>query len=204
MVDFGIKRNGSGYYDETPYKAVMGMPKAGEVWSTTHDKLFLILKNHGKYCTTLALNETNRDNECLAVTVEYPLYTNPAMLGYTFNSFFCEFIKRIPDEEYMVIMDEVSARLGVTIKRTIIAEKDETTQADREAWQDAMKQLENECEQLKEERNKIAEVERATRAEMMVYKERAESIVPVPAPDPAAAMYKQMYYELLDRIITRG
>ena len=39
---------------------------------------------------------------------------------------------------------------------------------------------------------------------MMVWKERAETVVPVAAPDPAAEMYKRMYYELLDRIIGRG
>lgn len=200
MVDFGLKRNGSGYYDETPYKAVMGMPKPGEVWSTTQDKLFLVLKNHGQYCTTLALNETNRNNECLAITVEYPLYTNPRMLGYTFNTFFSEYIKRIPDDQFLNIMEEVGAGLGVTIKTVLATEADST----KDDW---IRTLESDCERLRAERDKSREAEKLARAEMMVWKERAENLVPVAAPeapDPSAEMYRKMYYELLDRIICRG
>ena len=36
-----------------------------------------------------------------------------------------------------------------------------------------------------------------------MYMERAAE-ASVPAPDPEAAMYKRMYYELLDRIVQRG
>lgn len=31
MADYGLKRNGSGYKDETAYKAFMSMAKSGEV-----------------------------------------------------------------------------------------------------------------------------------------------------------------------------
>lgn len=197
MADYGMTRNGSGYWDETPYKAVMGAPKAGEVWSSTQDKLFLVLKNHGEFCTVLGLNEYNRKNECLPVTVEYTLYTNPGMTAYLFNTAFAEYVKRIPDEEYMAIMDAVAEALAVTL--TVKTEKDDSAAA-------KISELQARCAELAAERDKCkAEMHAAQSAveEVRAQRDTYAQKLATPA-NTAPDMYKCLYYDLLDRILQRG
>lgn len=197
MADYGMTRNGSGCWDDTPYKAVMGMPKAGEVWSSTQDKLFLVLKNHGEFCTVLGLNEYNRKNECLPVTVEYTLYTNPGMLSYLFNVGFAEYVKRIPDEEYLAIMDAVAEALTVTL--TVKTENDDSAAAE-------IRELQTRCAELAAERDKCkAEMHATQSAVKELQAERDTYAQKLATPENTAPdMYKGLYYELLDRILQRG
>ena len=78
MTNVSMKYNGSGYYDETPYKATMQMAKAGEIWTSDTGKEFLILKNHGTLCTVLhLLNRVPRNStDSIEVLTEMPRWTN--------------------------------------------------------------------------------------------------------------------------------
>lgn len=200
MADYGMTRNGSGYWDETPYKAVMGMPKAGEVWSSTQNKLFLVLKNHGEFCTVLGLNEYNRKNECLPVTVEYTLYTNPGMLSYLFNAGFAEYVKRIPDEEYIAIMDAVAEALAVTL--TVKTEADDSAAAEISELQARCAEIAAmaaELDKCKAEMHAAQSAVEEVRAQRDTYAQKLAT-----AENAAPDMYKGLYYELLDRILQRG
>ena len=118
MADFSMKRNGSGYYDETPYKALMGMAKPGEIWLTSQGKEYLVLKNHGQMSTVLALMDTSRDSDNVPVISRQMKYTNPAMVQYMFNANFGEYVKSIPDSDLQHILDAVAKKLGFTNERS--------------------------------------------------------------------------------------
>lgn len=40
MRDEELKRNGSGYYDETAYKAMTAGPQPGEIWQGHNDRIY--------------------------------------------------------------------------------------------------------------------------------------------------------------------
>lgn len=219
MMEDDMKRNGSGYYDETPVKSgVFNGPQPGEIWESTMGKEFLILKNHGGYCTTLALND-NPHEKTIEVVSRTVRYTNPGMVGYSFNNQLSAYIKTVPEEKYLDIMQAVGERLGVTIKVRMAADDNLTTQADREAYDDAIKVLESEVEawrakakELQAQRDeaingadvlerKIIELEQdrntwesITRNYEQVYK----------AAEEKATMAERMLNSMLDRLFARG
>lgn len=116
MIEYDMKRNGSGYYDETPVKSgVLTGPQPGEIWETSQGKEALVLKNQGNFCVTLGLND-NQHQDTIEVVSRTVKHTNPAMLGYMFNNNFAQYVKNVPEETFLFIMEAVGERLGVTIK----------------------------------------------------------------------------------------
>ncbi len=120
MADFGLNRNGSGYYDETAYKAFMGMAKAGDIWTTFDGREeVLILKNQGTLCNCLSLTDKAGDARCIEIS-RYDFnvydggtaYTNPSMVKYLFHSRLGKFVQRIPDAEFERVMEAVEDALG--------------------------------------------------------------------------------------------
>ena len=120
MADFGQKRNGSGYYDETAYKAFMGMAKAGDIWTANDGREeVLILKNQGTLCNCLTLTDKSMDKQCIEIS-RYDfsvydggtVYTNPSMVKYLFHQRLGKFVQRIPDAEFEQVMEAVEDALG--------------------------------------------------------------------------------------------
>lgn len=111
MADFGLNGNGSGYYDETAYKAFMGMAKAGDIW-TTYDgrEEVLILRNQGTFCNCLTLTDESRDKQCIEISGAG--YTNPGMIKYLFNQRLGRFVRKIPEDEFAQIRDAVEDAMG--------------------------------------------------------------------------------------------
>lgn len=113
MADFGLKRNGSGYYDETAYKAFMGMAKAGDIWTANDGREeVLILKNQGTLCNCLTLTDKSMDKQCIEIVSAGTMYTNPSMVKYLFNSRLGTFVQRLPADEFAKVMEAVEDALG--------------------------------------------------------------------------------------------
>ena len=120
MAEFGLNRNGSGYYDETAYKAFMGMAKAGDIWTTMDGREeVLILRNQGTLCNCLSLTDKSEDKQCIEINRfgfgvydGGTVYTNPSMIKYLFNSRLGKFVHRIPDAEFEKVMEAVADAMG--------------------------------------------------------------------------------------------
>lgn len=111
MADYGMKRNGSGYYDPTAYAAMIGMAKPGEIWETNKDgKLVLILNNHGGFCNCLTLTDKSEDKNCMEVR---GMYTNPGMVRYLFNDYLSCWVSTLAHDEFDDIMAGVADALGL-------------------------------------------------------------------------------------------
>lgn len=141
MAEFGLNRNGSGYYDETAYKAFMGMAKAGDIWTTFDGREeVLILRNQGTLCNCLSLTDKAGDARCIEIDLGHPpaqdrvlttladckqstalvgkadlyglRYTNPSMVKYLFHQRLGKFVRKIPDGEFAQIMEAVWDAMG--------------------------------------------------------------------------------------------
>lgn len=190
MMEDDMKRNGSGYFDETPVKTGLfgNTPQPGEIWETNQGKEVLVLKNHGAYCSTLFLRPESRADTMEIISREVR-HVNPAMLGYIFNRDMGGLIKTIPQEKYLDIMQAVGDRLGVTIKVSRAEEADEVPndyitenvclEAELEGTKKRCATIEAECkdlhQQLKEA--KQAEVLSTARANVVesLYKDLLKS-----------------------------
>lgn len=111
MADFGLNRNGSDYYDETAYKAIMGMAHAGEIWTTMDGREeVLILRNQGTFCNCLTLTDRLRDKQCIDICGRG--YTNPGMIKYLFNDRLGQRTALLPADEFETIRDAVEDAMG--------------------------------------------------------------------------------------------
>ena len=181
MLNNELKRNGSGYYDGTPYNAVLCNPEAGDVYESGINKVYLILKNHGKFSIALALfsslNPTNNTTHEIVVDESggsRRYYTNPAMLQYVFNDIFKNRVGTLDQDIFLGLMEIVGDNLGVSVK----VSKEPT---------DEQAKLIDDLIQKNERLNK-----------------EVQSVRNIEYTSQDAAFYKRMYYELLDRIIGKG
>lgn len=203
MVDNELARNGSGYYDETAYKGMTAGPKPGEIWKRDDDRLFLILARKDSTCSALALTDKKGDNS-ITVMAMVPMYTSPIMVSYVFSSRMIQYIKKVPDKEMLSIRRAVGAALGLTVT---------TNLPDSEKCQDEeRKRLEEKCACLAAEnadlkqgyidlhrkndelRSDIAENQMKCQAYEEQLPELKERLC-------KAEIYREMYRELLDKII---
>lgn len=108
MAYFGMSKNGSGYKDETAYKALMGMAKPGDVWTAGDGReQVLILKNQGSFVNCLTLAERKKHENMLEIQSAGTFYTNPAMIKYLFCEKLGTFSQRLPADEFDKVIDAV-------------------------------------------------------------------------------------------------
>lgn len=120
MAYFGLNRNGSGYFDSTAYKAIMGMAKAGDIWTANDGRdEVLILRNQGTFCNCLSLTDRSNDNQCIEIVSAGMMYTNPGMVRYLFNNRLGTFVQRLPDDEFQKVREAVAETLGFGGKAAI-------------------------------------------------------------------------------------
>ena len=115
-----MNRNGSGVYDGTAYKAMMGAPKPGEIWmhrNGSTEKEVLVIQNHGTVCTILTLVDEAKDNRSIQIESRALKYATPYMLQYAFNQSFGEFIKELSDKKFDEVLDAVEDALDLNINR---------------------------------------------------------------------------------------
>lgn len=114
MADYELTRNGSGYYDETAYKAFMGMAKSGDIWTANDGREeVLILKKQGTFCNCLTLTGKSMDKQCIEIVSAGTVYTNPGMVKYVFNSRLGTFVQRLPADEFAKVREEVEDALSI-------------------------------------------------------------------------------------------
>lgn len=130
IMDKDIMRNASGYYDETAYKAireVMSMEsKVGEIWTMAlnqkdQERQFLVLADHGNFVTGLPLYDIEREEHDISVLSKIRMYTNSAMISYSFADRLIEFVKRISDDELNSILRNIAESLGINSTHVFMA-----------------------------------------------------------------------------------
>lgn len=206
MMEYDMMRNGSGYYDETPVKTGLfgNTPQPGEIWESSQGKETLVLKNHGAFCTTLFVrNEAHSDT--MEVISREVRHVNPAMLGYIFNRDLAIYIKTIPQETFLDIMQAVGERLGVTIKVSREEEADEVPNdyiiengnlaAELEGIKIRYAALDKEHNNLQQKYDEVCK-------ELQVCQLNEGHISVVDA--VKAEMYESLYKELLQKCLARG
>lgn len=136
MTEFKMSRNGSGVYDETAYKALNEMAKDGEIWTYSNggagstEREALVIKNHGTLCTVLVLMDENKSNHCIEIRSNTVKYTDPRMMQYMFNDRFGKFVKRLPDDDFNAVLDEIEDALEVNVYRKDANDALETAKAE--------------------------------------------------------------------------
>ena len=115
MADYGMAYNGSGYVDSTAYRAIMGAPKPGDIW-TEGDKLILILKNQGAFCNVLMLREESVHSRMIEIVSGKRFYTDPAMLKFTFCERMGQYVQRLPKEVFEDVLKHVVCELDFAMQ----------------------------------------------------------------------------------------
>lgn len=198
MTDVSIKRNASGYYDETPYKAVFRGAQPGEIWKTSLGKEYLVVAAHNdNLFTVLGLFDQYKPDS-MEITSRQVMYTNPAMLQYMFGNTLSDFVKALSDSEFNEVVDAVSDALCITVKVNKVEVEDGTVE-----------RLNETVARQKEEMQQLRVTLEATNATMRVveqerdhFKEQTATLMAAKvANNDMAGMYQKMYYEVLDRLV---
>lgn len=118
MAEFKISRNASGYYDETAYKGIMQSAHPGEIWKQRNlsgvAKDFLIISNHGYFCSALQLIEDpTEDSVQIVSTAGITMHTDPRMICYIYNDKMTKYISRTTDACFEDILQEIAVGLGI-------------------------------------------------------------------------------------------
>lgn len=187
MKDKELKLNASGYYDEPCYKAVktIDAPKPGEIWTHNMSGYYmLVVAVVGDVCSTLRLTDQPR-NDSIPVMGKTPMYTTPIMLGYCFSHLLTQYVKTITDDEFTKVRLAVADALGLEDKPLPVTVTD-----------DHIAHLEAENEKLKA---KLLDCESSHE---LMEKYTADKIERIGNELAAAKVYKEMYMQLLDKMMS--
>ena len=119
-----LRRNGSGYYDPTAYKALKKIEREekemevrkGEIWEIEAGnqlRTAVVLATHGSYSIVLTFTDEPRERRTVQINAQGMKYTEPGMISYKFHDNFVKFIRLTKDEEFGNIMDQVAGALGI-------------------------------------------------------------------------------------------
>lgn len=191
MKDADLKRNASGYYDETCYKGIAAPPRPGEIWLHGHMGWLVLIVGKGKeggVYSTLRLTE-RKTTGCVVVTCKTTMYTVPCMLGFALGEDLTQFVTACPAEEFEEVKQGIAKALGLTHT---------ATEADR-------KKLEEENEGLKESYKTVFHENERLKADLtarnMAFDLLDASCREMTADLDRANVYKEMYLALLDKLI---
>lgn len=191
MVD-ELKRNGSGYYDPTAYKAMKNFEiggvttmKRGEIWKIgfgRDEKLAVVITVQKTFCNVLVLNEQCKDESDIAIKAIGLKYTNPAMMSYAFKDNFHEFIRLMSDHEITEVIAKINERLDFPVSVTDEAYFEELLKDKNEEIEALKDRIEVLVEQNEEVNHSITE---RTVIELTVERD----------------LYKTQYEKMLERLI---
>ena len=165
-MDNELLRNGSGYVDLTAYKALKKIEnggskmKRGEIWEIAgiyENRMVVVVEAHEGFCSVLMLNLDRKKEDDVEIVARGKMYTNPAMISYTFNDRFITFVRRMKDEEFASLMHEVDKCFSM-ISFVASAEPKEVLEedAEKEEMKVYIMKLEAEIKEL-EAVNKVIE-----------------------------------------------
>ena len=198
MKDNDLKRNASGYYDEPCYKTVTAPPKPGEIWKHGPTGAYmLVIASAGTVYSTLRLTDVEHEGN-IKVMCKTPMYTRPIMIGYSFEDVLTEYVKAVKEEEFTAVKKAVGKALGI----------EGNGQASPIAYdlEDKVKALTDENEGLKKSYKDIFKENETLRSGMeikaMAEKAMDEAYCDMKDELAKANVYKEMYIELLDKLIS--
>lgn len=200
MTDVSIKRNASGYYDETPYKAVFMGAQPGEIWNTTQGKEYLIVAKHNNNLYTVLALQENYKPDHLEITSRQQMYVNPAMIQYLFGQVLNDFVKELPEEEFNKVLEAVSDALCITVKVNKV--EVEGSMAEVLNLKQTVDKQKEELQYLRAQLNQSADELALVKSERDYFKDHNDTLVKDKAANnDMAGMYQKMYYEVLDRLV---
>ncbi len=196
MKDADLKRNASGYYDETCYKGITAPPKPGEIWQNKKGQRVLIINSNAKVASTLLLTTNTEAAECpIPVTAgDKVLYTDPIMIGYALVRSLDAFVMKAKPEEFHVVRKEIGKALGITNEDEVKALADRVVML-----QDRNNELKLEYADLSNEAQKLKfDLDAKNMADKMV----SDSIAEMEQELTRLKIYKEMYTELIDKLVS--
>ena len=114
MDNRDLKRNASGYYDETPYKAMTTGPKPGDVWVRQDGANMLVVAVNGYICNTLRMNDTPKDMTSFEIKHgSRSWYVNIPYIGFIRAGDLVSYEFNVEDEHLMSIKTEIGEALGL-------------------------------------------------------------------------------------------
>lgn len=115
MDKVDMLHNGSGYLDETAYKAYQGMRKPGEVWvRNTDKKQVLVLAVHRQFCTVLPLSDhQGAHGDKIPVNGSCTQYAHPGKIMYMYHDLFGPYVRKMAYKDFMGVLDAVGAALAI-------------------------------------------------------------------------------------------
>ena len=193
-----LKRNGSGYYDPTAFKALKKIERAekemevkkGEIWEVefgNNIRTVLVLAAHGSYSTVLTFSDEPRERRTVQLNAQGMKYTEPGMITYKFNDGFNRFIRQTKEEEFADIIGQVECAMGLDLNAPIPLEVYESKE---------IKRLQMEVEELKAknlnlEKGNTHFASMATDTNTTILKTERD-------------LYKSQYESLLERVIAKA
>lgn len=121
MSDFKMLRNGSGYADPTASEAIYYLAKPGDIFEyqmPKSKKTFLIIKNHGRFSTALALMEESEDGDYKIQGINSKTYyTDPRMIQYIYNDSCGKFVSSVSLVDFTVLRKEIGATLCIDLEQ---------------------------------------------------------------------------------------
>ncbi len=125
-----LRRNGSGYYDPTAYKALKNIEREekemevrkGEIWEIevgNQLRTAVVLATQGSYSIVLTFTDEPRERRTVQINAQGMKYTEPGMISYKFHDNFVKFIRLTKEEEFADIMKQVSYALGLEMYEPI-------------------------------------------------------------------------------------
>lgn len=200
--DNDLKRNGSGYYDEPCYKTITAPPKPGEIWThKTSGAYMLVMACVNGVYSTLRLTDVKKEG-CVPVMCKTPMYTTPIMLGYCFENMLADFVKSVKGDEFTAVKTAVAKVLGV-IDMNLVSP---VPHDHNHILEDKVKALTDENEGLKQSYkdvfNENQKMHLDLKARDMAHDVLDEHCRQMSADLDKANVYKEMYLELLDKLIS--
>lgn len=199
--DNDLKRNGSGYYDEPCYKAVTSPPKPGEIWThATSGAYMLVVANFNGVYSTLRLTDVEREGS-VSVMCKTPMYATPIMLGYCFENMLADFVKSVKGDEFTAVQRAVGKALGV-IDINLVAP---VPHDHIHILEDKVKALTDENEGLKQSYKDVFKENEKMHLDLKA-RDMAHDVLDahcrqMSADLDKANVYKEMYHELLDKLV---
>lgn len=126
-----IRYNGSGYYDETAYKAIKNTDRGGttsmeynkgEIWEieTTNGSTreVLLVQCFDDYAAALTLTDYQPNHTYMQIKSQDLRYMDCGRLGYVFYDKFVKFIRMVSDEELREIQYRIASALDLPALET--------------------------------------------------------------------------------------
>lgn len=121
-----IRYNGSGYYDETAYKAIRNIDRGGtasmeynkgEIWEIetangTTREVFLV-QCFDDYAAVLTLIDSQPNHTYMQIKSQDLRYIDCGRLGYVFYDKFVKFIRMVSDEELKEVQYHIASALDL-------------------------------------------------------------------------------------------